>query len=353
LVAYPYDSFNQALLTSIAGGVAPDLARIDITWVGQFGSLSSVVDLDNYTSTLGVNSTTFFPGPWETCFYNGKLYALPLDTNTIILFYNKALFADYHLTVPTTWSQFLHDAEVLTARDSSGTVTRWGFSDGDWLLWHEAPFIWQAGGSFFNAAQTKSTINDSASVAAMQFIHDMIYKYKVMPSDPTMYQNTGTLFADWKIAMTMDGPWELPDVQSVNSTFATKDFGWALLPGNVTQASVVGGEDLVVFKQTKNLAASLLLAKFLTSKDFQLGMAIQSDQYPTQKAAGTDPSLTSNAYYQTFAQEELVSRSRPVSPQFNLMNDYAHTAADEIMSNDQPVQVVLNQLAAYLDSFAS
>jgi multiple sugar transport system substrate-binding protein len=353
-VYYPYDSYDQALLTAIAGGAAPDVARIDLTWVGQFASLNATVDFDNYLSTLGVNESSFLPGPWGTSLYNGKLYALPLDTNCLILFYNKALFAEYNLTPPTTWAQFLHDAEVLTATNSAGQVTRWGFSNGDWMLWHEAPFIWQAGGSFFNANQTVSTVNDSASVAAMQFVQDMIYKYKVMPSDPTMWSNTETYLAEGKIAMTIDGPWMEGIAASVNSTFASKDLGWCLLPGNVTQASVVGGEDLVIFRQTKNLAASLLLAKFMVSHEYQLTMATQSDQYPALKSAAIDPALTTNnSYYQTFVQQQLTAQSRPVSPQFTLMNDYTHQAADAIMISDEPVQTVLNQLASELDTLVS
>ncbi|HVU14328.1 MAG TPA: extracellular solute-binding protein, partial [Phototrophicaceae bacterium] len=37
-VAYPYDGFRQALLTALAGGSGPDLARLDIIWSPEFAN---------------------------------------------------------------------------------------------------------------------------------------------------------------------------------------------------------------------------------------------------------------------------------------------------------------------------
>src|SRR4051812_33702127 len=39
---YAYDDFKQALLTGIAGGEAPDVARLDIVWVPEFAQLGAL-----------------------------------------------------------------------------------------------------------------------------------------------------------------------------------------------------------------------------------------------------------------------------------------------------------------------
>lgn len=43
---YAYDDFKSALLTSIAGGEAPDTARLDIIWVPEFAELGALLALD-------------------------------------------------------------------------------------------------------------------------------------------------------------------------------------------------------------------------------------------------------------------------------------------------------------------
>jgi len=43
-----------------------------------------------------------------------RYYGVPDDTNTQVLFYNKADFAAANLTPPTTWAQMISDAQTLT-----------------------------------------------------------------------------------------------------------------------------------------------------------------------------------------------------------------------------------------------
>lgn len=46
--AIPYPDFRQKLLTSIAGGTVPDVARIDIIWSPEFANLGALEKLDGY-----------------------------------------------------------------------------------------------------------------------------------------------------------------------------------------------------------------------------------------------------------------------------------------------------------------
>src|SRR5690242_3588447 len=40
---YAYNDFQKALLTAIAGGTAPDVARMDIVWVPQFAQQGALL----------------------------------------------------------------------------------------------------------------------------------------------------------------------------------------------------------------------------------------------------------------------------------------------------------------------
>ena len=64
--AVPYYTFHKKLLTSIAGGQAPDLIRADIIWVPEFADLGALVPLDTSMSDFSTVSGKVFPGPLST-----------------------------------------------------------------------------------------------------------------------------------------------------------------------------------------------------------------------------------------------------------------------------------------------
>src|SRR3970040_736204 len=41
-VSFPYDEFRQTMLTALAGGEGPDLARLDIIWSPEFAELGVI-----------------------------------------------------------------------------------------------------------------------------------------------------------------------------------------------------------------------------------------------------------------------------------------------------------------------
>jgi multiple sugar transport system substrate-binding protein len=346
---YPYSEMHRKLITSLAGGVAPDLARIDIVWIGEFAEMGALLELDDYVTRDGIKKDDFFPGPWDTCVYKGKLYGLPLNTNTRILFYRKDIFAAKGLVPPKTWDEFLSVAKKLTEdKNGDGVIDRWGFADGSWMLWHQSPWIWQAGGDFFNPEMTKSVINETGGIKAMQFFADMIFKYKVFPSDPSLWGDPWKSLALDTLGMCIEGPWARPLIESVDPIVAKEKLGWALLPKDIEEASVVGGEDVVIFKQTKHPEAAWKFLKFLISKDFQLEMG-KIGVIPTLKTAALDPVLTADSYYATFMEQMKTARSRPVHPRFEEMNRLSHDAAEAIMLGKKSVKEALDWLAAELN----
>src|SRR5512133_284675 len=49
-VNIPYDQFHQKLITAMAGGTAPDLARLDIIWVPEFADMGALANLNEAMS---------------------------------------------------------------------------------------------------------------------------------------------------------------------------------------------------------------------------------------------------------------------------------------------------------------
>jgi multiple sugar transport system substrate-binding protein len=52
-------------------------------------------------------------GPVQTATYQHRIWAVPINSNTELLWYRKELLADIHQPVPRTWTQMISDAVQL------------------------------------------------------------------------------------------------------------------------------------------------------------------------------------------------------------------------------------------------
>src|SRR5690606_25027240 len=118
-VGFPYEEFRQKLLTAYAGGVVPDLVRMDIIWVPEFAEMGALERLDDYESFAALRDGVF-PGPLATNFWDGGYYGLPLDTNTQVMLYNADAITDPPETID--------ELEALATDLSDPAAEVWAFS---------------------------------------------------------------------------------------------------------------------------------------------------------------------------------------------------------------------------------
>src|SRR5690606_40172816 len=130
--------FRQKLLTAFAGGVVPDLVRMDIIWVPEFAEMGALERLDDYAGFAALRDGVF-PGPLATNFWDGGYFGLPLDTNTQVMLYN----ADVISSPPTSFDEL----EALAADMSEPDAEGWAIVvPGSWA-WYLLPLIWSNGGA--------------------------------------------------------------------------------------------------------------------------------------------------------------------------------------------------------------
>lgn len=106
-----YTALNNALQ---AGSGAPDIAQIEYYALPEYAIRDSLVNL----SDLGASDYSDFytPGTWSSVNVNGGIYALPMDSGPMALFYNKDVFDKAGVTeVPTTWDEFYEAAKKIRA----------------------------------------------------------------------------------------------------------------------------------------------------------------------------------------------------------------------------------------------
>jgi raffinose/stachyose/melibiose transport system substrate-binding protein len=115
------DDYKQKANVLLGSQNPPD---IFFTWTGEYGDKfirdGVALDLTKYYQQDKAWSNQLISSQISQFKSNGKIYGVPLHTDTKLFFYNKDLFSKLGLSVPTTWSQFTHDLQVIK---QSGTTT--------------------------------------------------------------------------------------------------------------------------------------------------------------------------------------------------------------------------------------
>ncbi|MGO4424875.1 extracellular solute-binding protein, partial [Streptomyces sp. MCAF7] len=128
---------------------------------GQFALTKSLDNLSGFGADK--LSKTYSPGPWNSVKSGDKIYALPMDSGPMALFYNKKVFDKYKVAVPTTWDEYVDAARKLHKADPKVYIT----SDiGEAGM--TTSLLWQAGSRPYKVEDngTKVKINFSDKGAA-------------------------------------------------------------------------------------------------------------------------------------------------------------------------------------------
>ena len=135
-----------------AGSGAPDVAQVEYYAIPQFALSDSLLDLAPYG--FGDLEDEYTAGPWGAVTVDDAVYGLPQDSGPMAMFYNKTVFDQYGIAVPTTYDEYVAAAETLHAANPEAYITS---DTGD--AGFATSMIWQAGGRPFTAEGTDVTID--------------------------------------------------------------------------------------------------------------------------------------------------------------------------------------------------
>src|ERR1051325_4721750 len=138
---------------------------------------------------------------------DGKLYGLPSDFSTIVMFYNQDLFDKYGVEYPRedwTWSDYLDKARQLTRdTDGDGHTDIWGTMNTNaynrWPAW-----VWMNGGELFTPDNKICTLDDPKCIEGLRFYLDLSCKHHVAPTPAQtmgLAQDMDKQFASQMVAM--------------------------------------------------------------------------------------------------------------------------------------------------------
>jgi len=203
----PRSDYVTKLETSIVGGSGPD-----IFWNAlpdRFLDLSRLGLIENLSEWMAddpIDLSPIAPRLLDAFTYDGSLYAIPKDFDTVGLWYNKGLFDAAGIAYPDdtwTWETLRETAIALTDLDNNvyGFVVNPGTRQGYYN------FIAQNGGKVITDDH-RSGFDMPETIEAIQFMHDLIHVDGVSPTiQQTEEVNPQTRFQAGQAAMIFDGSW--------------------------------------------------------------------------------------------------------------------------------------------------
>jgi ABC-type glycerol-3-phosphate transport system substrate-binding protein len=289
------DALIQKLVTAVRSRTAPDISWLhsdfleDLVAADAIYKMEEFINGDNGIPEEDMND--IYPSLIQFSSWRGTLYSMPMEATNLALLYNKDMFRKAGLDPekpPRNWNELYEYSKILTIdKSGDGRIDQTGMFIpiypaagplGAWMVWQWEPFLWQAGGDIIDDAQSRVLYNSPEGVRALEFWQRIFRELNLR----SFTSDFDVAFASERLAMTMDGPWNLPRYQDL-----LKNLDWAFAPlpaGPVREATVVGGEYLAIFKQSKNPDAAWTFIKWLIQPEVQAFWAMKSGYLPIRSA---------------------------------------------------------------------
>lgn len=346
------------LQTAVRGGTAPDVYELDRFTVAERAAAGVLEDL----TPLGADSvkSSYVDFAWGETQYKGHTYALPFDTDTRALYYNKDLLAKAGITDlsaldpkngPPTISQIRDMANKINHKDSSGNYDVIGFVPYLNQGWHYTwGFVY--GGSFFDKSACKVTPDDPKIVQAFK---DMFFDWdKALGADkvqtfvssyqPPNQPPAQDPFLTGHLGFVVTGDWVLGNIQTYKPDLK---YGVTYIPvpnKGDQPATWAGGWSNVIPKGAKNAKGGLELMKYMTGEAGQRVWTKETQHTPTIKALTTDASLFPGDH-KFFVDQLGAAHSRPPLPVGGFYWDQLSTAQDKAVRNSADPGTALKEAA--------
>jgi multiple sugar transport system substrate-binding protein len=278
------------MFSALQAGNAPDLGQVEYATLPNFEHVGGLVDLSKY-GAASVKSD-FVPWTWGQVSQGSAVYAIPQDIGPMGLFYRSDLFKKYGLAVPTTWAQYLSDAEKLHAANPNAYIAAFTANDAQWF----AGLAWQAGAKWFSTSGETwvSAINDTASTQVADYWQQLISQHlvKVEPDFAAEWYNdlsNGTLLT-WPTAVWGENTLITNAAKTKGDWRVTAMPSWGATKSNGNW----GGSTTVVFKDSKYPAQAAQFAEWLNTNQQSLsGLITNGGIYPADSAGQQLPAANS------------------------------------------------------------
>ena len=250
--------YRERLQSALARDEGPDLFRFHITWTPMLKNELESVPADVMSASQF--ESTFYPVAKEHLRSGTSFLGIPLEIDTLALFYNQEIFQAAGKTPPTTWDELRKLAIELTTKDETGKIQTAGVALGtinNVDHWSDilGLMMLQNGADLTNP--TDSLAEDALTFYTVFNKTDQVW-------DETLPGST-LAFATGKVAMYFGFSWDVFEIKNINPNLDFRVVPVPQLPGtDLTWASFwVEG----VAKKSKYQKEAWEFLKFLSTPE--------------------------------------------------------------------------------------
>ena len=203
-----------------------------------------------------------------------QIYGIPMRINAKFMVYNKAMFEEYNLSVPTTWNEFLSVCETLKA---NGVVP---IAFGNEFPWASAHYVGDFNAKLVNGdtlAADYLLTADPEDLFTDPFYVEALSRFQLLAdegyfnsgSNAISHSNARSSFIAEQVAMFY---LELEEFATIAQDRGDDWFGFFQLPGGTggegDERLITGAPDgFMVYGNTKHPEEAITFLKFLTSPE--------------------------------------------------------------------------------------
>ncbi|MEY2831803.1 MAG: hypothetical protein RLZZ574_1061 [Cyanobacteriota bacterium] len=339
------DTQLPKILAATVSEQPPDILWFVAQIAGKLNQLGALLPLDDWLNNSAIKAE-IDPAMFASMQLDNQILSVPFATNNAAVFYRPSLFEQAGITkLPKTWSELQQVAKKLTQdRNHDQRLDQHGIflslGKEEWTVFTWLPFIYSAGGDLLTNGKP-NLVNDGA-IAALQFGADLVQAGVAVLSPPERGYEIDNFIAG-KVAMQITGPWTLAQLKLANI-----DYGAFAIPVAKQPATVIGGENLFVFKTTpKREQASLRFLEYILSEEFQTTWALKTGYLPvntkSQQSKAYQDFVAANPVIKVFLEQMQWAKSRPIIPQYNRLSENLGRAIEASLLSKQTPEAALRR----------
>jgi len=316
---------SEMLARAQSGRGDIDVYNLDVTWTAEFADAGYIQSLDESR----IPEDGFLTGPLATCRYDGRLWALPFNTDVGLLYYRSDLLD----LPPQTWEDLEDDVAVARARSGNAVDGYAGqFADYEGLTVNALEAIGGAGGSVVDDGG--DVVIEDHRVAVTEGLDRL---RKIAPTGvPALDEDSSAqLFRSNKALFMRNWPVKFQSLKEDLEGAPAVTFDVAPLPSD---SGVLGGQNLAVAADTDRPRAARALIEFLTSERSQQILFERGGLPATRKVVYSDPVVRERYEYVPTLERALEhAKPRPAQPHYARFSQVLRTAVDGYVRQGVPL----------------
>jgi multiple sugar transport system substrate-binding protein len=288
-----------------------DILAMDVDWTAEFATAKWLKPVP--TSLAAQIKSTDLAGPVQTATWQNRLWAVPINSNTELLWYRKDLVPN----PPATWAQMIADANHLAAEGKPHYIEEQGAQYEGLTVWFNS-LVNSAGGKILSP-NNQVVVGRPAAIAA-SIMRQLATSKGADPSLNVSQEGPGQVaFQSGTAAFMINYPFVWSATQAGNPK-VFKDMGYAAFPGvvpGVTPRVSIGGYNLGISAFSKHPNLAFEAVQCLIKPSNQSRNAIKGGLAPVAASIYDEPAFGKAYPFHQLIKQQLQNYGiRPQTPAY-------------------------------------